>query len=183
MFALPALILPLGLDTFAVSAALGLGGLPARERLRIALLFTTFEAGMPLIGLAAGVPLRNAIGPAAGYVAIALLFAMGIYTLVFDEGDDGERRKKPSGSWGAGALILGLSVSLDELAIGFTIGLLRLPIIPVVIFIAAQAFIAAQVGVRLGARAGERVHQNAERIAGFVFIALALALAAEKLLG
>lgn len=41
-----ALVFPLGLDTFAVAAAVGMAGLPTRKRLRISLPFTTFEGGM-----------------------------------------------------------------------------------------------------------------------------------------
>ena len=58
-----ALVLPLGLDTFAVAAALG--ALGVQQRLTVSALFTAFEAGMPLIGLALGAPLGHAIGGAA----------------------------------------------------------------------------------------------------------------------
>lgn len=51
---LVALVLPLGLDTFAVAAALGMIGVSSARWLRISLLFTAFEGGMPLIGLALG---------------------------------------------------------------------------------------------------------------------------------
>ena len=60
-----ALVFPLGLDTFAVAAALGTIGVSPARRLRISLLFTAFEAGMPLIGLALGAPLGHAIGARA----------------------------------------------------------------------------------------------------------------------
>jgi putative Mn2+ efflux pump MntP len=180
VLAWPALILPLGLDTFAVSAVLGIGGLPKRDRLRVALLFTAFEACMPLIGLAIGAPLGSAIGGAADYVAVALLVTLGAYTLVSDEAD-AERVTRLGSGWGPGALILGLSVSLDELAIGFALGLLRLPTIPVVIVIAVQAFVAAQVGLRMGARASERIRQGTEHVAGIALFAVAIALLAQKL--
>jgi manganese efflux pump family protein len=46
-----AFVLPLGLDSFAVAAAIG-AARPAgwRARLRISVIFVVFEAGMPLIG-------------------------------------------------------------------------------------------------------------------------------------
>jgi putative Mn2+ efflux pump MntP len=44
-------VLPLGLDTFAVSAALGASGAQKRERLRISLLLSGFEMAMPIVGL------------------------------------------------------------------------------------------------------------------------------------
>jgi manganese efflux pump family protein len=72
-----ALILPLGLDTFAVAAALGMSGLPARQRVRVSVLFTAFEGAMPLVGLALGAPLGRAIGSSADYVAIVILIGSG----------------------------------------------------------------------------------------------------------
>ena len=82
---------------------------------------------------------------------------------------------------GLGALILGVSISLDELAIGFTLGLLRLPAGLVVILIAVQAFVVAQLGLRIGARLSARLREGTERLAGIALTALALVLLAEKL--
>jgi hypothetical protein len=52
-------VLPLGLDTFAVAAAIGMIGVTSSTRTRVTALFTAFEAGMPLIGLALGAPLEG----------------------------------------------------------------------------------------------------------------------------
>jgi len=78
--------------------------------------------------------------------------------------------------------VLGVSVSLDELAIGFTLGLLHLPTVPVVVLIALQAFIVAQLGLCIGGRLSERVREGAERLAGVALTALGTVLLAEKLL-
>jgi putative Mn2+ efflux pump MntP len=56
-----ALVLPLALDTFAVAAALGVAGLSSSQRLRVSLIFTSFEAGMPLIGVVIGHALGHAV--------------------------------------------------------------------------------------------------------------------------
>lgn len=176
-----ALVLPLGLDTFAVSAAIGVGGLSTGRRLRLSVLMAIFEAGMPLIGLALGVPVGHAVGAAADYVAIVVLWAFGIYTLV-DRGDGEDEQLRELGRvTGWSALVLGLSVSLDELAVGFTIGLLRLPTLLVVVLIGVQAFVLSQLGLRLGARVGSDVREGAERLAGLVLIALGLGLLIERI--
>jgi manganese efflux pump family protein len=176
-----ALVLPLGLDTFAVSAALGALGVSGQHRLRVSLLFAGFEAGMPLIGVALGAPLGRAIGSAADYVAIGVLFVFGIYTLVGREEDE-ERLSQLIQLRGASAVVLGISISLDELAIGFTLGLFRLPVALVIVLIAVQAFIVTQLGLRLGHRLSERVREGAERLAGVALIVLALVLLTEQLL-
>jgi manganese efflux pump family protein len=177
-----ALVLPLGLDTFAVAAALGTAGVAAAERWRISLLFTGFEAGMPLIGLAVGAPLGRAIGSAADYVAIGVLVAFGLYTLLGSGGGEEEGVVRLSQARGLGALILGMGISLDELAIGFTLGLLRLPVVLVIILIALQAFVLTQVGLRLGGRLSERLTEGTERLAGITLMTLAIVLLAEKVM-
>jgi putative Mn2+ efflux pump MntP len=177
-----ALVVPLGLDTFAVAASLGLAGMPPRRRLRISLLMAGFEAAMPLVGLALGAPLGQALGSAADYLAIAVLIAFGVHTLV--AADDGG-----AGAIGAlagsparvgGTLLVALSVSLDELAIGFTLGLLRLPVVLVIVLIGAQAFVVSQLGLRLGARIGARLREAADRLSGLALSALGIGLLLAK---
>ena len=177
-----ALVLPLGLDTFAVAAALGMLGVGRDRRLRISVVFTSFEAGMPLIGLALGAPLGHALGSAADYVAIAVLLAFGLYTLLGSDEADDARLEQLADVGGPGALLLGVSVSLDELAIGFTLGLLRLPVVLVIILIALQAFVITQLGLRLGERLGAHLRELSERLAGAALAALAIGLLADKVL-
>jgi putative Mn2+ efflux pump MntP len=177
-----ALVLPLGLDTFAVAAALGAAGVAPERRTRIALLFTAFEAGMPLVGFALGAPLGRAIGAAADYFAVAVLIAFGLYTLLSASDGDKERLGQLSRIHGPAALLLGVSISLDELAIGFTFGLLRLPVVLVIVLIAVQAFVVTQLGLRLGHRLSERLREGAERLAGAALIALGVVLLVERAL-
>jgi putative Mn2+ efflux pump MntP len=177
---LVALVFPLGLDTFAVAAALGALGVSGRRRLRVSLLFTAFEAGMPLIGLALGAPLGRALGDTAEYIAIAVLLAFGLYTLLSREDDD-KRLSELIELRGPGAILLGVGISIDELAIGFTLGLLRLPVALVIVLIAVQTFIVTQLGLRLGHRLSERLRDGAQRLAGLALAVLALVLLAEKL--
>jgi putative Mn2+ efflux pump MntP len=177
---LVALVLPLGLDTFAVAAALGAAGVPPTRRLRIAIVFTIFEAGMPLVGLALGAPLGRAIGSAADYVAIGVLIVFGVYTLLSSGRDEHERLDRLTRPGGVGTILLGVSISLDELAVGFTFGLLQLPVVLVIVLVAVQAFVAAQLGLRLGARLSERLREGAERVAGVALAALGLVLLLEK---
>ena len=176
-----ALVVPLGLDTFAVCCALGMAGVPPRRRGRISALMIAFEAGMPLIGLAIGAPLGHAIGDAADYIAIAVLAVFGLHTLLANDDDGAARRLLDATGWRL--VLLGVSISLDELAVGFTLGLLRLPVVTVIIAIALQTLIVSQLGMRLGARLGEHVRERAEQLAGIALFGLACVLLVEKLAG
>lgn len=179
-----AFVLPLGLDSFAIAAALAAArSLTRQDRWRISALFVAFEAGMPLVGLALGATLAHAIGDVADYLAAAAVIVVGAWMLL---GEDEEAEEDKAGrlatSHGLAIIGLGLSISLDELAIGFGLGLTHLPLPPVVIAIAAQAFIAARLGLALGARLSEHLRERAEQLAALALITLGIVLITGKLL-
>jgi manganese efflux pump family protein len=176
------LIVPLGLDTFAVAAALGIAGLKKADRLRVSVLFTAFEVGMPLVGFFGGRLVGTVAGNAADSLAILILIALGIY-MFWPKGEEEENKRLAliGRTHGMAAIGLGVSISLDELAIGFTIGLLKLPILIVVVLIGVQTFVVTQLGLRLGAQVGERTREGAERLAGVALGALGVVLLLEKL--
>ncbi len=176
------LIVPLGLDTFAVAAALGMAGLKADDRTRVSLIFTAFEAGMPLIGFLAGNLAGRAVGNAADYLAIAILIGLGLFMLRPQDGEDEKQLSLLARTRGLAVLGLGVSISIDELAIGFTIGLLHFPVLVILVLIGIQTFVLTQLGIRLGQRIGERIREAAERLAGVALALLGFLLLAEKLL-
>jgi putative Mn2+ efflux pump MntP len=78
-------------------------------------------------------------------------------------------------------IALGISTSLDELAIGFTIGLLHLSLWLAVVLIGVQAYLFAQIGLRLGAHLNETLRERAEQLAALAVLGLAVLLGVEKL--
>lgn len=181
-----AFVLPLGLDSFAVAAAIGAAGVAGwRARVRISLIFVIFEAGMPLIGVAAGGGLARVIGPVADYVAAAAVIGLGGW-MVLSAGHDDEEDEtgvRLARATGLTAIALGLSISLDELAIGFSLGLASLSLAPVILAIAIQAVVASQLGLALGRLISSRFREHAEQVAGIALIALGGYLIAERAIG
>jgi manganese efflux pump family protein len=178
-----AFVLPLGLDSFAVAAAVGaMRVTTVWQRLRISLVFVVFEGGMPLIGLGLGAALARGIGQVAGYLAGAAVIAIGAWMLLAEDEDEQDKAGRLATSRGLALIALGVSISLDELAIGFSLGLVRLPLIPVIIAIGVQALLAAQLGLSLGARISEHLRERAEQAAGVALILLGGFLIAERLL-
>ena len=183
MLRLLGFVLPLGVDSFAVAAALGAAGLiSVAERVRVSVIFVAFEAGMPLIGLAAGGGLAHAVGSVADYVAAAAVAGLGIFMLVRNDGPaESEGRVDRLGrTRGLAVFALGLSISLDEFAIGFSLGLVRLPVIPVIVAIAVVAMLASQLGLALGGRISEPFRERAEKLAVIALILLGAYLLAER---
>src|SRR5256885_8040086 len=117
-----ALVVPLGLDTFAVAAALGMSGLRRRDRTRVTLLFTSFEMGMPIVGIVLGAVAGAVAGKAADYLAIALLIALGAFMLWPRRRDNSARLGLLAPTRRLAALGRGISISLHALAIGLTLG-------------------------------------------------------------
>ena len=177
------LLLPLALDTFALASALGMAGLEARDRLRVALIFTAFEAGMPIAGMLIGRAAGAFFGAWAGYGAIAFLLLAGALLLRpgKDEADETRKVRLLSRARGLAIIDLGFSISVDELTIGLSAGLLGFSILLTVLWIAAQAFVATQIGLRLGSRIGEEFRERSEWVAGVALIVVALILLALKL--
>jgi len=187
------LILSLGLDTFALSTALGVAPLPVRTRLRLALTFATAEGLMPAVGLLLGRPLGDAIGGGAVYIAAALLIGTGAWLLhegLADDDDDddapsGEASKIMRAATARGLPLVGiaLSVSLDELAMGFSFGVLRVPVVPALVVIALQALVVSLGGQWIGQRVGAALGERAEILAGVVLCLLGVGFIAARVAG
>ncbi|MGH3829612.1 MAG: manganese efflux pump MntP family protein [Pseudonocardiaceae bacterium] len=168
-------VLPLGMDTFAIAAVVGgTSQLTGRVLWRISVVFVLFEGGMPLVGLALGESLGHTIGGIADYLSGGLLIALAGYLWRAEnkDDDDDEVTKARCLSSARGLALLGvaLSISLDELAIGFSLGLgfhqgphLTRPA-TIVAAIAVQTLIVSQLGLSLGSRVSERFRERIERL-------------------
>jgi putative Mn2+ efflux pump MntP len=178
------LVLPLAIDTFVLGTALGVAGLAKRERLRTGLILSAFEAGMPIVGFIAGAGLGGIISQWADYFAAFVLGATGALMLrpAGTEDDEEHKVRLLESARGWAIIALGLGISLDELAIGFGVGLLSLPLVLLVVLIAFQAFFAAQLGMRLGARLAEGTRSAAEKFAGGLLVLAAVMVVVERLL-
>jgi putative Mn2+ efflux pump MntP len=109
------------------------------------------------------------------------VIGIGAWMLLSSDQDEEDKAARITTSRGLALIGLGISISLDELAIGFSMGLTRLPAVAVIAAIALQAFIAAQLGLATGARIAERWRERAERLAGIALILLGIYLTAEQL--
>jgi manganese efflux pump family protein len=173
------LILSLGVDTFAVAIGLGVSGAGQKNRLRTGLSFAMFEGIMPILGFLFGKAIHGILGDIASIFGIVALFIVG--TWIMKESLSNENKKLEIDSW-TGLLLTSFSVSLDELAVGFSIGALGFPIALTAILVAIQAFLFTLIGTTLGNRIGEKLAERAELIAGSVLCLLAISLALEKIL-
>lgn len=160
-----------GLGNFAASIGIGLSGVDARTRVRIALVFGFFEAIMPLVGLAIGQWLAQSIGHAGRYVGAALLIATGAYNIWQARAIHDEDEPPPEQSMRLRQLlVMGFALGIDNLVIGFALSLYRVPLILAAAVIATVSVSMSLVGLELGQRLGERFEKWSEEFGGGVLI-------------
>ncbi len=82
MLALLLLAAALGLSNFAAAVGIGVSGVSGLVRVRIAVVFGLFEAGMPVLGLALGHGVAGGLGRSAHWLGGAVLVAIGVAGLV-----------------------------------------------------------------------------------------------------
>ena len=127
MIAAMMLFVSLGFDTVAVAVGLGLSGLPRNRWLRVGLTFALFEGVMPVIGLMVGERFSQALGNAAEYAAAILLLVLGIKAIKEALSDHSDNEETDSLLQDGKSLMLsGLAGSLDELAVGFSLGVVHI---------------------------------------------------------
>lgn len=113
-------------------------------------------------------------------IASGLLVGLGFY-LMFARDNEEESVEALAAARGWAAIGLGLSVSLDEFAIGFSFGALRVPVLPALVLIAVQAVVISQLGFRVGHRLNIASRERAERVVGMLLIVIGLTVAAQRL--
>jgi manganese efflux pump family protein len=189
VLALLLFVLPLSVDTFAIAAAVGADRLSGWRRWRTSMIFAIFEGGTPLIGLGLGSSIGQAVGGIAEYLSGALLILLGSYLWWSnadpdDDDDEATKTRRLINARGFALIGLALSISLDELAIGFSFGLginITTPVFFIAI-IAIQALVVSQLGLLLGAWISERLREDIECLVGPILIVLGCYSLAEALI-
>jgi putative Mn2+ efflux pump MntP len=172
----------LAMDAFAVSVVTGsvYKEFKLRHALRMALFFGAFQAIMPIIGFLAGLGLTGYIAPYDHWIAFALLAFVGgkmIYESFQIEA--AERDRNPANL--AVLLILSFATSIDALAVGITLSLLRAPVALAVTIIGAVTFVLSYTGVFIGKRFGHFFESKVEIIGGLILIAIGVKIVIEHL--
>lgn len=171
----------LGLSNLAASVGIGVSGTDWRVRVRVAVVFGLFETAMPVIGLLLGHGLATSLGGATRWTGGGLLAVAGAYELI---GWVRERRApaeptRAGGGWGGWRLLVsGAALSLDNLAVGFALGTLKVPVAIAVIVFGVVSVAMSLAGLELGAKIGAVAGAHGELLAGLVLIAVGAFMAA-----
>jgi putative Mn2+ efflux pump MntP len=170
--------LALAMDAFAVAVASGvcLKTVSFRQTFRLAWHFGLFQALMPIIGWSGGLTVRSLIEHYDHWVAFVLLALVGGHMIW--EALDKEKTLQPRNDPTKGLRLVMLSVatSIDALAVGLSLSLLKISIWLPALVIGLVATIATAAGLHLGKKAGASSHLSsyAEITGGIVLIVIGL---------
>ncbi|HYL81931.1 MAG TPA: manganese efflux pump MntP family protein [Candidatus Acidoferrum sp.] len=158
----------LAMDAFAVSLAAGAAGARGpRAVFRLSFHFGLFQFLMPVLGWTAGLRVAGVVLTVEDFVAAGLLAAVGLRMIRSAQGKDVGPSRDPSR--GVTLVTLSIATSLDALAIGFSLALLRVSIWYPSVVIGAVTGLLSVCGVRLGNRLGAGFGRRME-IAGGVLL-------------
>lgn len=172
----------LAMDAFAVSIAGGLTmeRLRIRYAFRIALFFGVFQAVMPIIGFMAGLSIRDYIMHIDHWIAFTLLAFIGskmIYESLFMNGN--HRKMDPNDI--QLLLILSVATSIDALAVGISLSLLKVDIFLPAFIIGIITFMLSFLGVLIGRSFGHLFEKKIEVLGGLVLIGIGVKILIEHL--
>ncbi len=162
----------LGMDAFSLGIGMGMQGLRKRQILQISLMIGLFHVIMPLIGLYMGRYLFHFIGNIAAIVGGGVLCLLGahmLWTAIV-----GGEKPPYKAIKGMGMILFALSVSVDALTVGLSLGLFAADtIIAVTMFGIIGGFMAG-LGLSLGKQVGKWVGGYGEAFGGIILFSLGI---------
>ena len=173
------------MDAFAVSICTGL---PMRrltwgKAVIVGLYFGVFQAGMPLLGYAAGTRFASAIEAYDHWIAFALLAFIGGKMLLEGLKPDDPEEMPPEPSLGLRRMLpLAVATSIDALAVGVGFAFLRVEVVPAVVCIGVVTLILSAAGVKIGHVFGLRFKSKAELAGGAILILMGVKILVGHLL-
>lgn len=159
-----------------LSFAFGLGALGTNKyHLRIILIFTLVEFTVPLIGLFIGSYLSSLIKDFANLTGSMILIALGIYTIYATFKKDNKKKKSLEKIISIkGLFLISIGLSLDNLLVGFSLGLNQISPIKLASFIAFFSMIFTFIGLKTGKFIKSEFGSYVQLFAGIVLIILGL---------
>jgi len=174
---LSVLLIALGLAMDAFAVALGVGAARRdvwfRPGFRLSFHFGLFQFLMPLIGWVIGASVVQLIASYDHWIALGLLAYVGGKMIKESFGDANDRHSTdPTRRWTL--VMLAIATSIDALAVGLSLAMLRVPILYPSIVIGIVAATMTAIGLALGNRLGRQFGKRMELFGGLILIGIGL---------
>lgn len=164
----------LGMDAFSLGLGMGMLRLRRREIMRISLTIGVFHVVMPLLGMVAGLYLAQVVGDITKWVGALLLIGLGLNmvwnSLKKGEKDDSAQMRAASRTAGIGLFLFAMSVSLDSLSVGFSLGAFGVNIALAVTMFGVCGALLSALGLTIGSKVSHLFGEYGEVIGGAVLV-------------
>jgi putative Mn2+ efflux pump MntP len=165
----------LAMDAFTVSLGIGTGGQAndQRAKFRLAFHFGFFQMAMTVVGWFAGTSIVDLIEAFDHWVAMGLLAYVGVDMI--RSGLNPERESYGSDpSKGKLLVLLSVATSIDAMAVGLSMALLKTPWLVPAIIIGVVTWGLSSFGLLAGDRLGQRFGKRMEIFGGVILIGIGL---------
>jgi putative Mn2+ efflux pump MntP len=165
----------LAMDAFAVSLGIGTTGQArdSRSKFRLIFHFGFFQGGMTLLGWLLGSTIAGFIGGIDHWVALVLLAYVGINMIRSGLNPDGESYQT-NPSKGKTLMMLCVATSLDAMAVGLSMAMLRTPVLVPSLVIAVVTAGLSAFGLFAGTQLGMAFGKRMEILGGLILIGIGL---------
>ena len=169
LFTLLLMAVALGMDAFSLGIGMGMRGIRLLYILKVSLLIALFHFLMPLIGMFMGHYLGTLLGNVASMVGGTLLIILGIH-MIYNSFKDNDIKVFDHTRF-SGLLIFALSVSIDSMSVGFSLGLFSTDVLLAVLLFGTVGGIMSIMGLLLGRRVGSWIGEYGEALGGVILLA------------
>ncbi len=165
----------LAMDAFAVSMGIGTAGQidGRRGKLRLALHFGIFQAGMTALGWLIGDSIIRYVAQFDHWIAFGLLTYVS-FKLIRSGLDENGCAFYEDPSTGKTLVLLSVATSIDAFTVGLSIAFLNIPVLLSVLMIGLVAFILSVAGLLAGARLSLRFGKRMEIIGGLILLSIGI---------
>ncbi|MDZ7738210.1 MAG: manganese efflux pump MntP family protein [Bacteroidales bacterium] len=179
---LTVLIIAVGLsfDSFAVSLGCGAAEseISFKRALKVAVILALFQGLFPVVGFYMGYFILDYVEHLDHWIAFGLLSFLGVRMILegAKNGIDGEKKDLLNN---ATIVTMGISTSIDAMAVGISFAFLFDQIWFEALVIGVITFIASMIAIKIGKYAGPRLGSRVEISGGILLIAIGLKILLE----
>lgn len=158
----------LGLDAFSLGLGIGLKGIRLWDILKLGIVIAIFHIIMPLAGMFAGQYVGELLGDVATTAAGILLLLLGLHMIYSSLRGEAVQSFDHRTLWGL--LVLSLSVSIDSLSVGITLGMFAANVWATILLFGFFGGLMSVLGLMLGRRVSGNLGEYGEACGGAILM-------------
>lgn len=172
----------LAMDVFAVSLGVGIQFKKPtfRQIFRLSFHSGLFQALMPIIGWSAGLGVEKLVEAYDHWVAFGLLAFIG-GKMIYESSRNDREALSSDPTKGMTLIILSIATSIDALAVGFSLALLKINIWFPSVIIGIVAMVMSIIGILLGKRVGVLFGRRVSMVGGLILFIIGFKILFEHL--